>query len=127
MCITVMQYVGSVVADLRQVQKSQRHIKEFQEYLTQTKKHLTQQEVNTLLYSIIIIQAISTPIFVIVAFLLGSKRTTPEEVKTTLKEKLEPFNPFEVRKEIPADKRFNTILENINNYKGDERGQVDVD
>lgn len=79
-----------------------------------------------LLYSIIIVQAISTPIFVIVAFMLGSKRTTPQEIKTTVIEKLSPFNPFEVRKE-PEEDRLSKILSNINNYTGDERGQVDVD
>lgn len=66
-----------------------------------------------------------------ICFLIGAK--TFQNVHRGEEIKLPSINPIEIVKEhrekkeaeIEAD-RFNTMLENINNYKGDATGQKDL-
>lgn len=66
-----------------------------------------------------------------ICFLIGAK--TFQNVHRNEEIKLPNINPIEMIKEhrekkeaeIEAD-RFNTMLENINNYKGDSTGQKDL-
>lgn len=67
----------------------------------------------------------------IVCFLIGVK--TAQKVNRDEEIKLPSINPIEIIKERREQKeaqieqdRYNTMLENINNYKGDSTGQKDL-
>jgi uncharacterized membrane protein len=67
----------------------------------------------------------------IVCFLIGAK--TAQKVNRDEEIKLPSINPMEIIKERREAKeaqieqdRYNTMLENINNYKGDSTGQKDL-
>lgn len=67
----------------------------------------------------------------IVCFLIGAK--TAQKANRDEEIKLPTINPIEMIKEHREQKeaqieqdRYNTMLENINNYKGDSTGQKDL-
>lgn len=82
--------------------------------------------------TLIIILAIAiTSLMNIVCFLIGAK--TFQKVDRGEEIKLPSINPIEMIKEHREKKeaeieqdRFNTMLENINNYRGDATGQKDL-
>lgn len=80
---------------------------------------------------IIVLVVAVTSLMNIVCFLIGVK--TAQKVERDEVIELPSINPIEIIKEHREKKeaeieqdRFNTMLENINNYRGDSTGQKDL-
>ena len=101
--------------------------------LWKTQQSLRNQERkrNSMEVAIIVLSVAVTTFMNILCFMIGVK--TAQKVNRDEEVKLPSINPIEIIKEHREAKeaeleqeRYNTMLENINNYSGDATGQKDL-